>query len=208
MVTQPTFTVDINADDIIRQLRAIGDTANKALSRGLNDSAFGLRQFWISDINTFIHNATAFTRKVFVKKSDPNNLIALTFLPSIQSEYLNKVIEGGVRRPGDYATLNGEILVPVGARLNKAGNFPLGPKRWLASLEERIKGAFVGVPGDEEGKQGAVYQRLRNGRLKLLAVFEQAIEYDDQLPLEKTTETYASQAEREMQKNLDRLLRT
>lgn len=206
MVSDARITVDINVADILRQLRGIEGQANLAISGGLNDSAFGLRRFWQADINTFVDRPTNFTRKVFVKKSSPSNLIALTFLPRIQAEYLTPLVEGGLRRPGDYGTLSDDILVPVNARLNKFGNFPLGPKRWLGRLEERIRGGFVGSPqGGDEGR-GAVYQRLARGRLKLLAVFRQTVDYDKTLPLEETTETFAPEADKLMQQNLDRVL--
>ena len=198
--------ININVDDIVRQLRGIKGLAEKGISRGLNDAAFGLRTFWIADLNTFLDKPTAFTKKVFVKKSTPDNLTALTFLPRIQSEYLNLAIEGGVRRVGDYATLDGAILTPVKARVNTFGNFASGPKRWLATVQQRIKKSFIGSP-DGSGDSNAVYQRLAKGRLKLLAVFRETIQYEKQLPLERTTETFVDDADRIMQKNLDRLLR-
>lgn len=203
MVRQ-TIEVDINVTQIIRELRGIEVNVNKGLSRGLNDAAFGLRRFWIADIKTFLDNPVAFTKKVFVKKSTPSNLVALTFLPPIQAQYLQNVVEGGVREVGDYASLSSSLLVPVNARVTAAGNFPQGPVRWLARLEERLRGAFVGAPGDSG--RSAVYQRLRSGRLKLLAVFRQTVEYEKTLPLEATTATYVDQADREIQKNLDKLL--
>jgi len=200
--------IDINADEIIRELRGIGELTNKALSAGINNAAFGLRKFWIADMNVFLHRPSFFTKKVFVRKSKPDNLIAITLLPKLQAEYLSKVIDGGIRRPGDYATLNGQILSPVNARLNKLGNFPRSPKRWLATVEEKIKGSFVGSPGGPDSdNRKAVYKRLKNNKLKLLAIFVQTVEYDKQLPLEKTTETYAPAADQAIQKQLERFLK-
>lgn len=200
--------VQINTNEILRQLRGIETIVNKAIVRGLNDAAFGLRQFWLADINTFVDNPTAFTRKVFVNKARPGNLTATTFFPRVQSEYLQKITEGGVRRAGDYATLDRTVLLPVKARLNKFGNLSLGPRRWLATIEERTKGggAFVGSPSGKGGRQ-AVYQRMRNGKLKLLAVFSKTVDYDrDQLPLAKTARLFSTDADRFMQDNLNKLL--
>ena len=200
------ISVDIDVKRITRQLKLIGVDARKGLSGGLHDAAFQLRSLWIADINRFIDNPKPFTKKVFVKKSNPDNLISTTFLPPIQSEYLKNVIEGGLRRPGDIGTLSATILIPVNARLTKAGNFPRGSAvRWLATVEEKIKGAFVGSTGGEEGRT-AVYQSFKSGKIKLLAVFERTIQYDRQLPLEKTTEQFAGRADDILQRSLDRVL--
>lgn len=204
-MAQPNTSIKVNINDVIKQLKGIEKEVHIGVSRGLNDAAFGLRGMWLDDINTLVDDPTAFTKKVFVKKARPDNLVSKTFIPPLQSEYLNKITEGGVRRPGDYATLSNSVLSPVKARLNKAGNFATGPKRWLATLNTRIKGggAFVGSPTGASG-QGAVYQRLKKGKLKLLAVFADSVEYEQRLDLERTTETFISEADRIIEKNIKR----
>ena len=208
-MANPNISVSINTEQIMAALRGIEEDALKAVSGGLNDMAFGLRTNWIQDIEQNVNNPTSFSKKVFVNKSTPKNLTSSTYIPRLQSEYMGGIIEGGVRRVGDYASLKSNLLVPVKARINKFGNLPLGPKRWLGTLEDRIKGSFVGSPdggSSEKGGQAAVYQRLKRGKLKLLAIFKKTIDYDKALPLYETAEVFTTDADDIMQRNLERVL--
>lgn len=213
-MARPRVTVDIDVTTLKRQLRAIGDRSDKAFASGLNDAAFELRRKWISDIDRRIHKPKAFTRKVFVKKARDNNLVATTFIPRIQSEYLRNIIEGRDRTPGQIGTLSSSTLVPVKARLTVQGNFPRGSAvRWLATVEQRLKGAFVGTPGRGRALDGglgdspAVYQRQKSGQLKLLAVFRQRVSYNKQLPLDRTTEEFVPEVDSIIQRNVERFIR-
>jgi hypothetical protein len=196
--------VYINTNDIIRQLRGLSDIARKGITRSMNDAAFSLRKEWISDIERDIDNPKAFTKKVFVRKAKNADAQALTFFPDLQARYLQHVLEGEDRQVGDYATLSGSILAPVSARLNKFGNFAKGPTRWLATVEDRLKGGFVGTPG-QDGRM-AVYQEKRKG-LKLLAVFKKRTEYDKSLDLETSAAQALTSFDSIVQKNFNYLLK-
>ncbi len=193
--------VDINADDIIRQLNGLGELARKGITRSMNDAAFSLRKDWIRDVEEDITDPVGFTKRIVVRKAANAEGEALTFFPDIQAEYLSKILEGVARRAGDYATLNKSILIPVKAKLNKFGNFRRSPRAWLATVEERVKGAFVGGPGG--GK--AVYQPTRSG-LKLLAVFVRQSNYKQSLDLETSAENAVGVFDQVIQKNFNSLL--
>lgn len=194
-------TVNVNVSDIKKNLAAIDQDISKAIVDGLNDAAFGLQKIWLDLISSKIDNPTSFTKRVFVKKSTPENFTALTFIPPIQSEYLWFMIEGEDRKPGDIASLNKSLLIPVNSKLNKYGNFSYGPRRWLGTVDESIKGSFVGKPRGPNSRT-AVYQRLKTGRLKLLAIFVDHVKYKTTLPIDKTTEDFASKADQLMQERL------
>lgn len=196
--------VDINVNDIMRQLQGLSALAHKGITRSMNDAAFDLRKQWMKDIEDDVDNPTTFTKRVVVRKAKDAYGEALTFFPDIQAEYLQRMVEGGKRVPGDYATLNKTILIPVKAKLNKFGNFRRGPRQWLATVEERIKGGFVGSPGG--GKEGkAVYQPTRSG-LKLLAIFTKQSNYSKRLDLERSADQAVRSFDSIVQKNFNVLL--
>lgn len=186
------MSLDLQVSFDVRELKArfpvIASEIDKGTIRALNDAAFQLRQEWIDDVVANTDKPVAFTKRVFVRKADDGNFESRTFFPEQQSKYLSLLLEGGRRRPGDVGTLRRTILLPVNARLNSSGNFPQGPKRWIATVEERIKGAFV-IPLQGRSTAGnarsGVFQRLK-ARLKLLAIFEESVDYPAQLPLDKS----------------------
>lgn len=199
--------IKINADAVARQLSSIQSLLNKAIADTLTEGARDLQKLWKADIKTFLHRPSSFTQRVFSIRARKDNLVAVTFLPDIQSEYLSLSIGGGLRRVGDVQSLANDLLIPVDKRratTNIAGNFPTGPRKWLATVESRFKGAYIGPPGADG--RGAVYQRQKSG-LKLLAVFEQTVEYDKILDLERTAELSVKNVDDIMQKNFDLLLK-
>ena len=211
--------VTINITQIQRSLRGLNTNLNKAIVQALNDAAFELRKLWRADIRTFVDQPTSFTvgrQNVLVRKAKPNNLISQTFIAPLQARYLQDIVEGGVREIGDLAVTSLGSVVPDKAKLNRFGNFPGGPKRWLAGIEENDDydgEGFVGTPGfsgEGIGPRPAVYERLSGGALRLLAVFEKTVQYDITIPLEKTVEltvdTFDQIFDRVIKKEIDKIL--
>ncbi len=187
------FTVKIDTTQVRRGLLNLGKQVDEGTSKGLNDAAFGLRQLWIDDITQNVDDPTGFTKKVFVKKSFPDTLISKTLIPPIQSRYLSKIVAGGVRKIGDYATLTTGSLVPVDAKLNVYGNFPGGPKRWIASSDTKLNAFVIPLKGNKSNL--GVFQRTKR-KLKLLAVIKDDVQYKETLPLDKTVSNFANEAEK------------
>ena len=205
-----TTDVRVDASDVIKQLSRISDNADKIIFKGINDAAFELRSMWLQMIGSDIADPVSFTKKVFVDKATEASPEATVYIPPIQSEYLNLIVEGGVRKGGDYATVgNDQILSPVNIRLNKYGNIPEGPKRYLGKVAAGlIKNTYIGTPSGEDGDgQRAVYQRNKKGKMKLLAVFIQTEPYKKTLPLYDAAEKFSGVVVDKISARIDELLR-
>lgn len=206
-----TTDVRIDATDVIKELSRISDNAEKIIYKGINDAAFELRSMWLKMLGADIANPVSFTKKVFVDKATEALPEATVFIPPIQSEYLNLIVEGGVRKGGDYATVGSdEILAPVNVRLNKSGNIPEGPKRYLGKVAAGlVKNTFIGTPSgdDASDEQRAVYQRNKKGKMKLLAVFIQTEQYKKTLPLYDAAEKFSDVVVDKISARVDELLR-
>lgn len=192
----------IDVPKLKQALALINSKINRVLVDALNECANGLKKDWLGLIQDKVKNPTPFTKKIFVSPAKPDNLVSQTFIPDTQSEYLRLMIEGGERKPGDIATLSKSIIIPVpGTKVNKFGNFSQGPKRWLGQLERTYPKAFVGKPRGEESHT-AVYNRMKNGRLKLLAIFESMVDYKPTLPIDKVAEDFQSKSNSIFEKKL------
>lgn len=191
--------VIIDTDKLKKDIRVLVGLLNKEIASGINDSAFQLRKIWLDLIDEKIDSPTKFTKRVFVKKATPENLEGVVFIPPLQSEYLRYMVDGETRKVGDVATLKRSILIPIGNKLDRFGNFKFGPKRWIATLEEKVKGAYV-ADTSKGGK--AVFQNKRGGKSKLLAVFKTLVPYKQTLPLEQAAEDFAPVAEKIIEKKL------
>ena len=214
LLAQPNIEIIINVSQIVGELQRIGEDTKRGVAIGLNAAAKGLKQEWLDEYDKQIEGGpTAFTKRIFAPPSrfnsaTPNNLTSSTRIPAVQSDYLSFILGGRRQRtPRDIGGVGSSILIPVKARLTKKGNFLGGaPTRWLGSLEQRFKGkAFVGSPSGEGG-QGAVYQRLKKGKLKLLAIFEDRTNYNKTLDLDRVTEQFIPKANDFMQEGLDKFL--
>lgn len=190
----------IDTKSLEASIAAVTGKLDKAIVKGLNNSAFKLREIWLKLISDKIKSPVKFTQRVFVTKAAPNKLEAVTFMPGIQSEYLRYMIGGDTRKPGEIGALKSTILVPAGVKLDKYGNFKYGPKRFLGTLEEKNKGAFVGAT--RGGKSKAVLQKKRDGSVKLLAVFQKLVDYKPTLPIDKVAEGFGDEANKIFQEAL------
>lgn len=193
--------VSINIPKLKSSIALLDKDLRKAISSGLNDAAFGLRKVWLDLIEEKIDRPTPFTKKVFVNKAKPDNLQSETFIPPIQSEYLRHMIEGEDRKVGDIGSLPKTLLLPTNnVKLDKYGNFKQGPRRFFSTLG---KNAFIGKPSEDSNARTAVYEyNKRDGRLKLLAVFQRMTSYKKTLPIEEAAEDYAKQADEILNKKL------
>ena len=209
MTVQTNISVDVK--DLVKTLDRYGVDAEKFLQGAINDSAFNIRKLWLDAIKSKIDSPSPFTtngRTVLVEKARGADIAATVYVQPTQAAYLSKLIEGGVRKAGDLATVGRSVLVPVKATLDKYGNFRGSPKGYLGSLEEKVKGAYVGTPDGSEDGRRAVYQRSKKGALKLLAVFVDTTKYKpDQLPLFDIADKYEPNVARDVENAIDRLLK-
>ena len=205
-----SITVDVK--EVEKSLSRISDDVPKALTRGINDAAFALRKTWLQLIEQKVDNPVSFTKKVFVSKASPEKQEAIVYIPPIQSTYLHFLVEGGIRRGGDYGNVGkGELLSPVkGMKLNKWGNFPQSPKRYLGRVDDgHIKNTFIGSPSaktDEGKNKRAVYQKMKDGKLKLLAVFINQQKYKPTLPLYEESEKFGATIQEKLSNEINKLL--
>lgn len=182
--------VQIDVDEFRKRMDYIGQNAlPKAIADALTSIAFIGQKDLNDEVLKVFDRPVNFTKKSFgVEKASYKKSVieSAVFVRPAQREYLRLQITGGRRKEGDYATVGGGVLVPgPDLRLNNAGGIPQGPKRFLGSLEEKYKGAFV-----LKTKTGflGVFQRFKSGRgktkssgLRLLAAFTQTASYETKL---------------------------
>ncbi|MCR5859713.1 hypothetical protein [Mesorhizobium sp. J428] len=131
-----------------------------------------------------------------IRPATKGSLKATVFAKDIQAEYLRYQETGGERRPKRRA-----ILVPVKGSRNQAGNMPRG---YVAGLLGRSD-VFSGRVGRAEG----LFQRLKNGKLKLLVAYEPDVDYDKRLGMRETViATAHRQFPRRYAAELDKLFRS
>ena len=113
------------------------------------------------------------------KRDDPPT--ATVLVKDQQAEYLKYQIEGGTRRPGDYATVGkAGAPIPIRQRTNKYGNMPRNRLRTLfGQANEEDSDKFVGQPDGNPDAPFGIYQRPKGRRrgLKLLVTFEKLTRY-------------------------------
>ena len=112
-----------------------------------------------------IDRPTSFTKKAFaIRPATKVRKVASVFIKDRQAEYLRLPITGGVRRPKRTA-----IVVPVKARRNRYGNLSRGFVQKQLARPNVFSGRVGGV--------GGIWERKRNGQLKLLVAYEAKAEY-------------------------------
>ena len=144
---------------------------------------------------------TPFTRRgLFVQRASKRRPIAVIAFKTIQARYLEKLATGGVRRPRGRA-----LLVPVNQRRNQYGNMTRGTVARLLAKKDVFSGAPGGsTNGSGQGRRtGGIYQRLRNGRLRLLVAYADRATYEKQLTFRRDARR---QAERVLPAHLARRL--
>lgn len=185
-----TITVD-GLTDTIRGLDQLAQTSyTRAAADALTDVAFITQREEKKEVGRSFDGFVSFTERAFRVnkasfKKDP--IQSEVFILPQQSRYLSFQIEGGRRDTADEIAVlrSGNILLPVNARLNKAGNFP-SPKRFLARSTGTTGQAakqFVGIPegrpNDFDRYYGIWRRGGRGGRqtLTLIASFRRAVDY-------------------------------
>lgn len=91
-------------------------------------------------------------------------LTAVIFAAPIQAGYLSWLEEGGVQLPRKRAH-----VIPVGQRRNQYGNMPRGRVQALLARADTFSGTVRGI--------GGIWQRRRNGTLKLLVRYADTTRY-------------------------------
>jgi len=116
---------------------------------------------------------------VRVKRARKSDLVAMVYIPSIQSRYLAPEIVGG----SQVLNANKAVLRPIDQATDQYGNLPRGLLARLKGRKDVFIGAVHGVNG--------VWQRLANpkgpGRLRLLIRFSAPVQVKTRLPFGRTT---------------------
>lgn len=124
--------LEYDVDDWASQVSSYIDTAIRpAIAEGLTAAAKKVQADLLAELISDIDDPTAFTKQAIgiyaPKASKTGDLDALVFVRPIQAQYLRYQIDGGVRRAGDYATLDTGVLLPrPHAPLDRHGNLPCG----------------------------------------------------------------------------------
>ena len=203
----------IEIEGVDRLIRGL-DEANKKLvlraaSDALTTTAFNARTELIDTAEREFDKPTKFTLGGFlVKKSSfkKRPIESEVLIKDQQTKYLTFQVFGGVRRAGDYAATKQGVLLGVRQKLNKFGNFPLGPIRYLAR-----KTQFDFIIGPSEGRQRlppGVYKRGRGKSRKLIfqAAFRDSATYKpNKLPFfEVVDKTFNKDFDSLFSKNFDK----
>ena len=175
----------VEVEGINKLIRGL-DEANKklvlrAVSDALTTTAFNARSELIDTAKRDFDRPTKFTLRGFlVKKASfkKRPIESEVLIKDQQAQYLTFQVFGGVRRAGDFATTKAGPLLAVRQKLNKFGNFPQGPKRYLG---RKTQFDFVISPS-ERGRRlpPGVYKRRgrgKNRRLVFQAAFRDAATY-------------------------------
>ncbi len=148
-----------------------------ASSLALNKLAVLGQRAAVRGLSIHLHEPTPFTKRgIRVGRSNKRNLVALVYVHDKQAEYLRYQVYGGTRKPRGRAA-----LIPVNEKLNKYGNIPAN------RLRKRLfsKDVFVRSNRPDAG----IYQRLSNGKLKLLISFKSQASYQSRYPFKNIVVT-------------------
>jgi hypothetical protein len=172
--------MDFRISNNIRAVeRSLNDTARRqipfATASAINEVLAEIKRNWEKRLRRSLDRPTPFTLKAFaIRRASKRRLVGVVFAKDVQAGYLERLEEGGERRPKRRA-----ILVPVRQRLNRYGNMPRGAVgRALASRK-----TFSGAP---KGRPAGIYQRTGKGRsagLKLLVHYADGASYRPRLKL-------------------------
>jgi len=166
------FSIDHNID---RFERSLTDFQRQqlpfAMSLGINETLEDVKAGEERLLDVRLDRPTPFTKRgLAVKRSSKRRLSGRVFFKPIQSQYLQRLEDGGERRPKSIA-----IPVPVNARLNRYGNMSRGAIKRLLSKPNVFSGTVKGVAG--------IWQRpgRKGGSPKLLVAYEPKARYRKQL---------------------------
>lgn len=148
-----------------------------AASRAINDTTGDIRESTERSLPVVLDNPTPFTKKgMFTSPATKRKLEGVVGFKPIQSDYLVKQEEGGIRLPKRKA-----LLMPVGMRLNQYGNMTRNAVKTARSKPNTFSGKIRGVGGiwQRTGKN-----RKKKGYLKLLVAFRSTATYRKRLGFE------------------------
>lgn len=174
-------------DQLIRGLDEAGQVlVTRAASDALTTTAFDVQRETkktmgrvFEDPNPFTLSAFNVGKASFKKRPIEAEVFVNSAAGRDRTPYLTFQVFGGVRGPGDYASTQIGPLLPNAVKLNKFGNFPQGPKRYLGRSSSRRR-EFVGIPRGHPDAPFGVYRRVGRGgreKLSLLAVFRDKARY-------------------------------
>lgn len=116
-------------------------------------------------ISKVFDRPTSFTKNaVGLLIATKTRMYSRVLIKDKQVEYLLTQETGGSRSPTRTA-----IVVPVGMRLNQHGNMPRGSIRRLLARSDTFSGQVRGI--------GGIWQRKKDGGVKLLVAYEPKAEY-------------------------------
>lgn len=181
-----TLSVTLSADlSPIKKIAIIfgGPAMAKALADSLNGVAFDSQRALQALTLKEFDRPIPFTQRAFGVEKATNktkDIVARVFVRDIQAKYLGIQIKGGIRKKGDYATTAGGPLTPGGSiQLTESGNFPQGPKRYLA---KKLAGGAKDKRGfirSMDNGFGFVFGRIEGEQrtIELLAVIKPNVRY-------------------------------
>lgn len=186
----------IEIEGIEQLIRGLDEANEKLITRAASDAltttAFDIQKETKNTMarvfdkpNPFTLSAFNVSKASFKKRPIESEVFVNDKQGRDRTPYLIFQIFGGVRGPGDYASTKIGPLLPINVKLNKFGNFPQGPKRYLGGSRRRRR-EFAGIPRGHPQAPFGIYKRLgKDGRagLRLLAVFRDKARYaKDNIP--------------------------
>lgn len=192
------ISVKVETAEALRYLKRVGErNLPLAVAQSLTASAKHLQKVQTRSLPRYFDRPTPFTRKAFgisiAKARDfkLGRLKASVFAKPAQAKYLEFGVYGGTRRPNRRA-----VIVPGSqARLNRYGNLT---RRFVAqqlSKPNVFSGTINGLAG--------VWERRRDGTLRLLVHYQPSTEYDRRYPYHQISERVVP---REVSKQLNRAI--
>ena len=160
------FTVK---DDIDRVLRGLDERFRRqvpfATAKALTDTAKDVQRDLTAALPRVFDRPTPFTlRAIGITPANKATLTSRVFIRDIQRGYLELEVAGGVRTPKKRA-----LVLPAGLDRNAYGNIPRGKIKSLLARKDVFSGSVRGV--------GGVWQRTKQGGLKLLVSYEPRATY-------------------------------
>lgn len=155
------ISVKHNIDDVVRKLQAQARQVPFATAKALSDTARQAASDVQFAMTQYVDKPTPFTvRSIRWKRATKATLQSEVYIAPIAAAYLGPLIVGGVERPA-----KGRALVLAGADpLNQYGNVPRRRIKQLLRNRNTFSGTVKGI--------GGIWQRIGQGRLKLLLRFE------------------------------------
>lgn len=169
--------------DVEIDRRAYGDQVETFMRRvvepavvdGVNSAAEAVRARFVQAMRDAFDNPTDFTLnglRIFPAAVDQRSPAALIRMMPRQASYLALQVDGGTRTAGDYGTTRAGPLVPgPDATLDRNGNLPRNFVR-DALLDPTVEWV------DLDGRGFPVLVRRGSGRLEILAVIAEEVEYE------------------------------